>query len=111
MNISNLTEPQPNLHSIERTFSLALGALGLGILWRRRPAILGLTAMSVFLLWRGATGRCLLYAPSGFDAGSQSKQEAFRDHDAPPAADVRLPNPVDEASRESFPASDPPATW
>ena len=107
MSISKL-QGEPNLHPFERISSLALGALGLGVLWRRRPGILGLTVLSAFLIWRGVTGHSPLYALIDVDTRSKPQLASDGDHDAAPGS--TLSNPVDEASRESFPASDPPAT-
>lgn len=113
---SNRQAPHANLGPLERLASLALGAVGLNILWRKRPALLGLMLTSGLLLYRGISGHSPLYQFWGIDPptrnrrrkGTSSERFAKEDDVIP---DSILENPVDEASWESFPASDPPATW
>lgn len=112
-----------NVGRLERVASLAGGALALAGFFRSRSAgRLPLALAAGALLGRGATGYCPLNAALGRDAG--------RDEDVFPltsAADVvsdrraaRTVHPpegdwtdekdlVQEASEESFPASDPPS--
>lgn len=112
-----------NVGKLERVASLAGGALALAGLFRTRsmgrlPLALGAGA----LLFRGATGHCPLNAALGRDSAHQgngfpqpSAADAVSDRGA--ARTVHAPEGdwtdekdlVQEASEESFPASDPPS--
>jgi len=62
----------PNVRSSERLVSLAGGAaLTLYGVARRSPLGLGLAALGVGLIVRGATGRCLLYERLGIDTAAR----------------------------------------
>jgi hypothetical protein len=94
--------PGTNVGNAERIGSAALGALLVGRALLRPSfgsVVLGLGGAA--LIQRGLSGYCSLYRTLGMNtAGSGSDQirrNSVRD------------DPVDEASDESFPASDPPS--
>lgn len=51
-----------NVGNIERTASLLAGAVGLLLLSRRLFVYVSLALLSAYLVYRGVTGRCALYA-------------------------------------------------
>ena len=88
-------ERTTNVGRVERIASLlGGGALASWGLARRTPGGLALVLVGAALAYRGATGRCPVYARLGLDTTGRER-EAF---------DV-----VTRASEESFPASDPPS--
>ncbi len=93
-----------NVGNAERIGSAALGALLVGRALLRPSfgsVILGLGGAA--LLQRGLSGYCSLYQTLGMNtAGSGSGSDHVRRNS------VR-DDPIDEASDESFPASDPPS--
>jgi len=97
---TTIRRPAVNVGNLERWASAIGGsALALYGLARRRPsALIGglLAAAGGSLVYRGVSGHCPLYGALGVDTARQS--------DAERAADV-----VEQASEESFPASDAPA--
>lgn len=133
-------ERQMNVGNIERLVSILIGAIGLLMLSRKLFVYVTLAALSGYLLFRGITGRCALYARANIDTRGQ---EAFQGDFTGSSRDVsmraptsgtrtsrpadrigegeaedpeleswmereRAVDPVEQASWESFPASDPP---
>ncbi len=104
----------PNVGQAERWLSMLAGAAigGLG-LSRRSLGGLALAGLGGALIYRGATGHCAGYEALGIStarhAGPRSVPRHRRRRDAAPLGMVRRPlDVVQEASEESFPASDPP---
>lgn len=124
-----------NVGSAERLLSAVIGATILFVMRRRLFAYLSMLSIAGYLLYRGSSGHCPLYEKAGIDTSdydlaslglkesgsrtrrrkrsrqrdsSQKAEEASRT-----ASDVReqIEDEVDEATLESFPASDPPSTW
>jgi uncharacterized membrane protein len=100
-NQSCSSSKEMNVGEVERIASLAIGAgftlyglRYLNSLWG--AAALGLGGS---LIYRGASGRCLTYCALGISTRDQSTADNSPSHSAE----------IDEASEESFPASDPPA--
>lgn len=122
---------QENVGKIERWASMIGGGALLAYALKSYPLSKGSTALALggaALLFRGATGRCPVYNALGVDTSEH--QEDWRDLSprnsaSPSRLDWRsrplpegarlirpeddLEDPIEEASRESFPASDPPS--
>lgn len=92
-----------NVNDSERVGSVAMGAVMLAGGLARRSLGGGLLALAgAALLHRGLTGRCQVY-------GALDVSTAEGGHTVAPAGQREAADEVDEASIESFPASDPPA--
>lgn len=133
---SELGERPMNVGNIERLVSILVGAIGLLMLSRRLFVYVTLALLSGYLLFRGITGRCGLYARANIDTrGQDDFVTGMRSTDMPGATNsmrtsapadrigagdaaeggmdswmegARAEDPVEQASWESFPASDPP---
>ncbi len=106
-----------NVGKLERGFSLAggLALLAYALTHRSRLALpLGLDA--VYLIYRGATGHCVVYEALGINHAEKSAKEILlrqdligryiREHEL--VRDLEDEDVVEMASEDSFPASDPP---
>jgi hypothetical protein len=112
-------QAQGDLSALERGLSLTVGALLLGTLPRMRMRDIALAAVAGYAAYRGTTGRCPLRAMMTCRT-VRNRQGAVEleallqpvDHGKNTDALRRASAGdmvVDEASRESFPASDAPA--
>lgn len=113
-------EPSPighplNVGQMERNASL-LGGTGLVLLALFHPsrATFGLALCGGYLMYRGLTGNCLAYEALGIDRTHPNERQPAGQK--PPLVRERSAHvssayidEVQEASQESFPASDPPA--
>jgi hypothetical protein len=116
---------QRNVGSVERLLSVAIGAVILYFLRRKLLVYLGAACAAGYLLYRGGTGRCLLYEAldietKDFDVEHMPFSEFFTtlaeegpDEKTNPDTMARnyIVDEIDETLTESFPASDPPANW
>jgi hypothetical protein len=107
----NIQTAQPNLQQVnvgnlERRLSVVGGLFTLVYLLSRRPKIrvgLPLFLEAGYMLYRGITGHCMVYEAIGLD------HAADRNHSwRPDQQRTGLVDPVEVASEDSFPASDPP---
>ena len=108
-----------NVGDIERSLSFAGGLALLIYILVRRPRIglpLGLDA--AYMIYRGATGHCVVYEAMGINRvrkfvpqaqtllRRESIERYIREHEL--ARDLENEDVVEMASEDSFPASDPP---
>ncbi|MFL6196595.1 MAG: DUF2892 domain-containing protein [Thermoanaerobaculia bacterium] len=121
---------EKNVAVLERWVSLLGGSALIAYTARRQPRLAPLSGVlalgAAVLLFRGATGHCPLYRALGLstaDLGDDwarplsgdrgGRERRFRGRWPLPEgarlAGSREPDQVDEASKESFPASDPPS--
>lgn len=114
------TQPE-NLGTAERVASFAAGALIIYWFGRRLLAVMGMVALALFLLYRGAGGYCPITAALNRRQGQ--RPFSLRIHDEEPELSPmaeenllerelrreRQRDKIDQRSWESFPASDPPA--
>ena len=108
-----------NVGTVERIVSVALGAGALAAFLRRpRVTRLPVAMLGGALLFRGATGHCPAKAIAanagcgccggGLRAGSR-EPEGSPEESSTEREDTERRDSVQEASEESFPASDPPS--
>ena len=107
-----------NVNDWERIVSLVLGFVGLFFLARRVLIYLVLAGTSAYLVFRGLTGHCYIYDKANLNTraadlpsapGTSSQLDARFDAEVEEEQATRSRDEVEEASWESFPASDPPA--
>ncbi len=99
-----------NVGDLERWASVIGGiALGLFGLYRRSPVASLLALLGGVLIYRGATGHCAVYQAFGLDSAGKDAYHRLRREGVPVATKPAPEEVVDEASWESFPASDSPA--
>lgn len=123
-------EPAMNVGNIERTVSILAGSVGLLLLSRRLFVYVSLALLSAYAIYRGVSGRCALYTRAnintrgqdGLAAGAlddlRTSAASMADRigaDDSEAGEIekwiereRAQDLVEQASWESFPASDPP---
>lgn len=107
------TMPAMNLNDWERIASIAAGLTGFFLLSRRLLIYLTLAALSAYLLYRGLTGYCFVYDKANLSTRNVGEGDDRSDDSTMASASERWRSEthdiVEEASWESFPASDPPA--
>jgi hypothetical protein len=135
-------EQPMNVGNIERLASILAGAVGLLLLSRRLFVYVTLALLSAYLVFRGISGRCMLYTRANINTRSEVEMgddlagampntaadpmksamagysgstltdridsDASEDSEIQRWMDERALDPVEQASWESFPASDPP---
>lgn len=101
-----------NLNDWERIVSLGVGLVALFFLARRLLIYVVMAAIGAYLVVRGVTGHCMLYSRAHLDTRDKADSAGQRNLTAGKGdtADAHS-DPVTEASRASFPASDPPSFY
>jgi len=99
-----------NVGEGERFISVAAGTLLTSWALKHLTSINGLVALAAggALVHRGVTGHCAMYAALESQE-AQSGQSGKASRQSAPPEFGRRPDPVEEAGRQSFPASDSPA--
>lgn len=118
---AGLPAKQINVGNLERFLCIVAGFSGLFLLSRRLLVYLSLAFFSAYLLYRGLTGYCLIYERANINTNARGRTQTPAPdltgsrHDTaasstPPVDynDDPINGRVEEASWESFPASDPP---
>lgn len=112
-----------NIGTAERAASVLIGAAIFLVLRRKLLPYLGALGIAGYLLYRGVSGRCLIYEAmemdtSDFDLSdltegdlNLSQMSRSDKSDNEKAVPEDMEDEVDEALVESFPASDPPGNW
>jgi hypothetical protein len=107
MSSCNDAPPSSNVGEFERSASVLAGA-ALACLgsWRGTLGGAALIFLGGALVYRGVSGRCPLYRALGISTAEHEQQTTSFAAPSLEAAEMR--DIVDEASEDSFPASDPP---
>jgi len=102
--------PVRNVGTAERVVSAGLGAaaIALGLRKGTGPAGLSLSALGAALLARGATGYCPVSHAVGRKPRRAAEYDVARADAKLSRRHAKAHDRVEEASRESFPASDAP---
>jgi hypothetical protein len=111
-NPNAMTRYPMNVNDWERLASLVVGGTTLFVLSRRLFVYLALAGAGAYLVWRGLTGHCYLYEKANLNTRKLTRDSRPRDDSVRDRAESRSAEErdiVEEASWESFPASDPPA--
>jgi hypothetical protein len=100
-----------NVGGMERTLSVVAGAILLGGGLRHLRSVSGLLggAIGAGLLVRGLTGHCSVYQALGLNTACEQRSKTSAEMPTDETERSGAFDEVEEASAESFPASDPPA--
>lgn len=98
-----------NLNETERLLSFIGGGLLALYLSRHFFGLITLLLAAGFFIYRGLTGYCPAYGAINFSTRPQSRLRFDEEYNEHPESTVN--NIRDETVWESFPASDPPASW
>jgi uncharacterized membrane protein len=100
---------QTNISEAERLLSVLGGSLIALYLSRRSFGLIALLMLGGYLIYRVLTGYCLFYKALQISTASPARLRFDDEYNEHPESTVN--NPRDETVWESFPASDPPASW